>query len=227
MHARRTSNGRRTCLRRKKKGPSGPATRKRGEAPRQALTNPCQQTASKTASPRWVKFAAALVDETLRRLEPLGIEELDGVGGARDDLLRVVLRLEVRENVVSERARVPTAGTSDADAEPEEIGGTELLCDRAQAVVPGEAAAAARLKSPEVEVSFVVHDKDRVGIDLEEAGRRLHRATRVVHVRLGLQQGDLVAVDAHLGDLAGELATPGASVPACQLVHDELADVVA
>ena len=65
-----------------------------------------------------------------------------------------------------------------------------------------------------------------VGLELEEPHRVAHRAARVVHVRLGLQQRDLVAVDADLGELAVELAAPRAVVPAGELVDDHPADVV-
>ena len=80
---------------------------------------------------------------------------------------------------------------------------------------------------PGLEVALVVDDEDRVRLELVERRRGLHRAAGLVHVRLGLQQADAVLVDADVGELAGELAAPRAAVPARELVHDHVADVVA
>src|SRR5207245_3080986 len=102
----------------------------------------------------------------------------------------------------------------------------ELLRDRAKTVVAREASTAPRLQAPEVEVAFVVHDEDRVRLDLEVARSGLHGAPGVVHVGLRLQERDLVPVDANLGELPVELALPRAVVAARKLVDDQPADVV-
>src|SRR4051812_37479218 len=98
--------------------------------------------------------------------------------------------------------------------------------DRAQPVVAGEAAVAARLQPPSVEIDLVVDDEDRVRLDLVEARGGADRPPGVVHVRLRLQQPDAMAVDADLRDAAGELPLPGAAVPPRELVHDHPTDVV-
>src|SRR5580765_301592 len=97
-----------------------------------------------------------LVEAALRGLEPCGVERLDGLGGARDEPLGVVVRLEIGENVVGERAAVSPLGPADADPQPEEVLGAERLRDRAQAVVTRGPAALARLETSEVEVALVV-----------------------------------------------------------------------
>src|SRR5439155_4664043 len=127
---------------------------------------------------------------------------------------------------VGELARVAPPGPADADPKPQEVGRAELPGDRLEPVVAGEAAATAGLETSEVQVALVVHDEDRVRVDLEEARRSLHRAARVVHVRLGLEQRDLVSVDANFGELARELAAPRAAGAPRELVDDHPADVV-
>src|SRR5205823_7301802 len=82
------------------------------------------------------------------------------------------------------------------------------------------------LQPARLEVALVVDDEDRIRLELVELRRRLHRAARVVHERLGLQQRDLVAVDPDVGELPRELALPGAVVAAGELVDDHLPDVV-
>ena len=46
---------------------------------------------------------------------------LDGVRGAGDERLDVDLGLELREDVVGDRAAVAAAGPADADPEPQEL----------------------------------------------------------------------------------------------------------
>jgi hypothetical protein len=118
------------------------------------------------------------------------------------------VRLEVGEHVVGERAGVATAGTADADAQSQEVLGLQVLRDRAEAVVAAEPAAEAKLETSALEVALVVHDEHGVGIELEEACGGRDRAARLVHVRLGLQQRELVTVEADLRELAGELRAP-------------------
>src|SRR5215218_7447175 len=81
-----------------------------------------------------------LVEPRLSAIEALGVERLDRVGRARDDRLRVLVRLEVREDEVGERPPVAALRTADADPQPEKLLRPEMLRDRAQAVVPREPA---------------------------------------------------------------------------------------
>ena len=139
----------------------------------------------------------------------------------------ILVRLEVVEDVVGERAPVAALGPADADAQAQELGRAEVLRDGAQAVVTGEPAAATGLEPPGLEIALVVDDEDRVRLELVERGGGLHRAAGLVHVRLGLQQADAVLVDADVGEPARELAAPRAAVPPGELVDDHEADVVA
>jgi hypothetical protein len=72
-----------------------------------------------------------------------------------------------------------------------------------------------------------VHDENCFRGDLEERRRRADRAARLVHVRLGLQERELVALEPDLGNTPRELRAPGAAVPPRKLVDDQRADVVA
>ena len=146
---------------------------------------------------------------------------------AADERVRVLVRLEVREQIVGEGSTIAAAGPPHADTQPHEVGGGKLLRDRTEAVVSGEAAAAAGLQAAELEIALVVHDEDRVRLELEEPCRGLHRAAGVVHERLGFEQRDFVPVDPDLGEAALELAAPGAVMPPRKLVDDEPTDVVA
>jgi hypothetical protein len=81
---------------------------------------------------------AFAVDGALRGFEPLGVERLDRIGGGGDEPFRVVVRLEVCEYVVREPPLVAATRPTDADAQAQEVGGAEVLRDRAQAVVARE-----------------------------------------------------------------------------------------
>ena len=70
-------------------------------------------------------------------------------------------------------------------------------------------------------------DEHRLGLDLEEATRCGHGATRVVHERLGLEQREPQPIEPKLGELTGELRAPAAVEPPRELVHHHPADVVA
>jgi hypothetical protein len=83
-----------------------------------------------------------------------------------------------------------------------------------------------RLQPADGEIDVVVHDEERLGLDLEEAGGRGDRLARLVHVRLRLEQRDAALADARLRDAAVELRLPGAAVPPRQLVDDHPAGVV-
>ena len=166
------------------------------------------------------------VEALLRALEALGVQGLDGVGGAPHETPRIVVGSEVGKDVVGGRATVAATRAADADAQAEEVLTAESLGDRAQAVVAGEPSAGARLQASRLEVDLVVHDEDRVRVDLEELRSRADRAPRLVHVRLGLQQRKLVLVEPQLGELTVELRAPRRAVSARELVDDHRADVV-
>jgi hypothetical protein len=57
-----------------------------------------------------------LIETVLCRLEALGVEGLDRVRRPGDERLGILVRLEVGEHPVCERAPVATLGTADADA---------------------------------------------------------------------------------------------------------------
>ena len=180
-------------------GRAGPA---RGGGP---STGACAIRCTRACAGGWRRTRAAAVDRALGRLEPLGVERLDGVGGPRDEPFGVLVRLEVGRARSRRAARGRRVRPPDADAQAQEVGRAEVLRDRAQAVVAGETAAEPRLQAPARRGRSRRGRRDRVRLELEELHRGLHRAARVVHVRLGLQQRDLVAVDAHLGELPVEL----------------------
>ena len=80
---------------------------------------------------------------------------------------------------------------------------------------------------PDVEIDLVVDDEQAVDRrPCRTRSRRLDRAARVVHVRVGLEQREAPAVEAHLGEPAAELALERAVVTARELVDDHPADVV-
>ena len=83
---------------------------------------------------------------------------------------------------------------ADADPHAAEIG-AETGVDRAQAVVPGGAAAELHLDLHRREVELVVEDGQRVEVELVEAQRLLNRVAAVVHEGLRLEQQDPVAAD--------------------------------
>ncbi len=64
---------------------------------------------------------SAAVDRRLGAVQALGVEGLDGVGGAGHERFGVVVRGEVGEHPVGERARVAALRPSDADAQAEEV----------------------------------------------------------------------------------------------------------
>src|SRR5439155_15888 len=91
-------------------------------------------------------------------------DALDRVGGPLDDDVDLgALALgELLEHVVDAmllRDRLP-----DADADPQEGVGVEVRLDRAQAVVPGQAAAVLHLQHPDREVELVLHDHELLGL---------------------------------------------------------------
>ena len=93
--------------------------------------------------------------------------------------------------------------------------------------MPRESASEPNLHPARLQVRVVVNHDQPIGLDLEETGRRADGSPRLVHVRLRFQEREPEPVRAYLGQLAGELSTPGAAVPARQLVGGHEADVVA
>jgi dihydroxyacetone kinase len=81
------------------------------------------------------------------------------------------------------RAALLRRGLPDADAHAQELVGVEVLLDRAQTVVAGEAAADLHPQDRGREVELVVHDDDLVGLDSEASHQPGDGFTRVVHVR--------------------------------------------
>ena len=87
---------------------------------------------------KWlVTLDLAAVDGALSLFEALGVELLDRIGRARDQVLRVVVRLEVGEDVVGEGARIAALGSADADSQSQKVRRLQVLRDRAQALVAG------------------------------------------------------------------------------------------
>ena len=123
---------------------------------------------------------SAAVDRGLRALDALGVERLDGVGGARDERLGVVVRLEVREHPVGERPRVAAlrAGRR-RSRRRRKSWRLQVLRDRAQAVVARRGRRRAfsssrpRSKSPSSWTTSTA-----LGLELEEARRGADRAAR-------------------------------------------------
>src|SRR5215208_7048768 len=99
--------------------------------------------------------------------------------------------------------------------------------NRPQTVVPGETAAFARLQAARLQIDLIVHDEDRIRLELEEARGRTDGPAGVVHERLRLEQPDAMTVEPHLGELPGELSLPRDAVPARQFLDHHPADVVA
>src|SRR5262249_21383257 len=149
--------------------------------------------------------------------EALRVERLDRGGGAGDESVRVLVRLEVREHPVGERSAVAALRPADADPQPEEVLGAQGPRDGPQAVVTGEASTDPSLKPAGLEIAVVVYDQDRVRLDLEERRCGGYRAPRLVHVRVGREQRDPVSVDPNLGEPPVELAAPRAAVSAREL----------
>ncbi len=169
---------------------------------------------------------APLVEALLRDLETGFDERLQRVGRTLDQGLGVVLGRERRENEVSDIARVASPGSTNADAKPEEVRAAQAIGDRTQTVVTREATSETNLEPSVFEVYFVVNDENGFERGLVVRDRWLYRASRVVHVRIGLQEGDSRLADADLADLSAELPLERCTRSAGELVHDHETDVV-
>src|SRR5579885_2896617 len=135
-----------------------------------------------------------------------------------------LLGREVLQHVMQDQ--LLGAGMADADADAPIVVG-EKRVDRAQPVMAGGAAAALHPQLSLLEVELVVDDGDLAGIELEEARRRAHRLTAVVHEGLRLQQHDLAPGDRPFRELALEARPEGAErMAADDRVHRHEADIV-
>ena len=90
---------------------------------------------ARSGARRAARARLAAVDLKLRLLDAVGDEQLDRIRRARDEVVRIVVRLEVREHPVGERPRIAALRAADADPQAEEVRRAELLRDRAQPVV--------------------------------------------------------------------------------------------
>src|SRR2546430_476355 len=160
--------------------PGGAVRPQRGAS---AATSTAPITSSSEAWARSRPFLAP-VDLDLCPLDAIGDEQLDRVRRVRDELVRILVRLEIPEHPVGQRTRVTPLRPPDADAQTEEILRAELLRDRPKAVVAGEPAARLQLEATEVEVALVVDDEHFIRLHLEERSCRADRAPGLVHVRL-------------------------------------------
>jgi hypothetical protein len=86
---------------------------------------------------------------------------------------------------------------ADADAHAQERVGLEVLLDRAQAVVAGEAAAFFQLDASDFDVELVVHDDDLLDGDLVIRSQRVDGDAAVVHVGLREREHHARVTDAH------------------------------
>ena len=120
----------------------------------------------------------------------------------------VLVRLERREHVVRDVARIAAARSTDTDAQPQELRCPESLRDRAQAVVPPEPATFACLQSSDLEVDVVVNDEHVLGRDLEEPRRppRSSGPTRSC-TSPASRTPELLVSEPGLADLAGGTST--------------------
>ena len=110
-------------------------------------------------------------------VDAVGDDALDRVGRLFDgDVHRLALALgDARQHVVG--AALLRRRLADTDPHAHELVGVQVLFDRAQAVVAGEAAADLHPQHGRREVELVVHDHDLIGLDAEpaqQARRPLH-----------------------------------------------------
>src|SRR6476646_10930409 len=94
----------------------------------------------------------------LRALEAFGIELLNGVRSTRNERLGVVIRSEIRKDVIRGLAAIASARAPHSDAQAQEVRRLQSRGDRAETVVPREAAAPACLEPAVLEVDLVVDD---------------------------------------------------------------------
>src|SRR5438094_767103 len=73
-----------------------------------------------------MKLPLPLVELRLHALEPFGVERLDGIGGPRDERVRVLFRGEIREHVVRALTLIAPARPTDAHAQAKDATGGAL-----------------------------------------------------------------------------------------------------
>src|SRR6516162_9204793 len=115
---------------------------------------------------------------------------------------------------------------TDTDPHPPIIGPEESV-DRAQAVMPGIAAAALDAQLARPQIDLVVDHDDFRRRDLEEPRRLGDRLAGIVHKGLRFQQQPALAADRRIGELALEPAAKARDpVPAGDRIDRHEADVV-
>ena len=152
---------------------------------------------------------------------------LDRVGGRVEQLVEALLLLgrEASQDVVDGVA----VRLADADPEPTELLGPELVDDRTQAVVPARAAALAEAELAERQREVVLHDQQIGQRRVLTCKDLAHREAGVVHVGERLDEREVESAEpAH--DDVGRIALAALARPPGALrdpVHDQPADVVA
>src|SRR5438874_5760454 len=87
---------------------------------------------------------------------------------------------------------------ADADPHPRELVGVQMLLDRSQTVVAGQAAADLQPQHRRFEIELVVHDDNPIRFDAETPRQRADRLSRLVHVGEWDRERDPLVTDAHL-----------------------------
>ncbi|CFU01353.1 Uncharacterised protein [Bordetella pertussis] len=122
----------------------------------------------------------------------------------RIDLLLFFAARRVQDEVGDLLRQAEAAGMADADAQAPEIGAAQRGLDVFQAIVAGVAAALLDLDLPRQEVEFVMQHQHLFGRQLVEARHRADGLAGTVHVGDGLEQHDVLARVARLGEHAEE-----------------------
>ncbi len=130
----------------------------------------------------------------------LADDHLDGVRGLLHDDVEfgAVLLRGLLQHVV--RALLRARRLADTHAHADEVIGLQVLHDRLEAVVPGEATADLHPHAADGQVELVVHDHDLLRIvDAVPTDELRDGLTRQVHVRLREREHHVLARDRHLG----------------------------
>src|SRR5438105_15848522 len=116
---------------------------------------------------------------------------------------------------------------ADADPNSRELVGVQMLLDRSQTVVAGQAAAELQPQHRRFEIELVVHDDDPIRFDAETARQRADRLTGVVHVREWDRERDPLVANSHLVAAGATLrSTQLPTVSAREELDDLGADIV-
>ena len=120
--------------------------------------------------------------------------------------LRLLLLGEAGEHVVDDSpARQRTA---DADAHAREVLVADVREDGLDAVVAARAALLADADRAGRDVHVIVHDDEVLGVELVPVHQRADGTAALIHVRLRLDEHDLLCADARVRDLRLELVLP-------------------